>query len=57
MRTRARLSCALWLMQELREVGVRTVWGDPGSLTDALGVCDPFDVLLDNNGKDMAAVK
>lgn len=44
-------------MQELREVGVRTVWGDPGSLTDALGVCDPFDVLLDNNGKDMAAVK
>jgi len=52
-----RLPFVPWLVQELREVGCAHGVGSPGSLSEALGVCDPFDVVLDNNGKDMAAVQ
>lgn len=41
---------------ELREAGAKTVWGSPSNIGAAVGSAS-FDVVLDNNGKDLDAVK
>ena len=41
---------------ELRALGVNTVWGDPSNIAAAVGPNARFDVVVDNNGKDMDAV-
>jgi hypothetical protein len=43
-------------MQELTSGGAKTVWGDPADVGAAVGGAS-FDVVLDNNGKDLDAVK
>jgi hypothetical protein len=43
-------------VQELTSAGGRTVWGDPADVGAAVGGAS-FDVVLDNNGKDLDAVK
>jgi hypothetical protein len=43
-------------MQELTSAGASTVWGDPADVGAAVGGAS-FDVVLDNNGKDLDAVK
>lgn len=45
------------LFKELRNVGVTTAWGDPADLGAALGGYASFDVVLDNNGKDLETVR
>ena len=40
---------------EIRKVGVSTVWGEPANLAAALPAGSKFDVVVDNNGKDMEA--
>jgi len=40
---------------EIRKVGVSTVWGEPSALAAALPAGAKFDVVIDNNGKDMDA--
>ncbi|CAN6203395.1 unnamed protein product [Urochloa humidicola] len=43
---------------ELTGAGGRTVWGDPADVGAAVGGgAPPFDVVLDNNGKDLDAVR
>ncbi|CAI7777217.1 unnamed protein product [Closterium sp. NIES-54] len=42
---------------ELRAEGVRTEWGDPARLSAVFGATGGFDVVLDNNGKDLDSVK
>lgn len=42
---------------ELRALGVRTEWGDLSNLSAAFGATGGFDVVLDNNGKDLKSVK
>ncbi|CAI5470413.1 unnamed protein product [Closterium sp. Yama58-4] len=42
---------------ELRAEGVRTEWGDPARLSTVFGATGGFDVVLDNNGKDLDTVK
>ena len=49
-------SCALPHFQELRALRVRTVWGNPASLDFTVGGL-PFDVVIDNNGKDLDTCK
>ena len=44
------------LGQELTSAGGKTVWGDPADVGAAVGGAS-FDVVLDNNGKDLDAVK
>jgi len=39
---------------ELRELGVATVWGDPADCAAAAGAGKKFDVVVDNNGKDLS---
>ncbi|XP_078445000.1 chloroplast stem-loop binding protein of 41 kDa [Wolffia australiana] len=41
---------------EIVSAGGRTVWGDPADLGKAVGEAK-FDVIVDNNGKDLDAVK
>ncbi|XP_008790965.2 chloroplast stem-loop binding protein of 41 kDa a, chloroplastic [Phoenix dactylifera] len=41
---------------ELVSAGGRTVWGDPAEVGKIVGTAT-FDVVLDNNGKDLDAVK
>ncbi|XP_047055436.1 chloroplast stem-loop binding protein of 41 kDa a, chloroplastic-like [Lolium rigidum] len=41
---------------ELTSAGASTVWGDPADVGAAVGGAS-FDVVLDNNGKDLDAVK
>jgi hypothetical protein len=41
---------------ELRAAGVSTVWGEPSALAAALPAGAKFDVVVDNNGKDMDSV-
>eukprot|EP00270_Netrium_digitus_P003773 TRINITY_DN1453_c0_g1_i1.p1 TRINITY_DN1453_c0_g1~~TRINITY_DN1453_c0_g1_i1.p1 ORF type:complete len:412 (-),score=113.61 TRINITY_DN1453_c0_g1_i1:180-1415(-) len=41
---------------ELREGGVKTIWGNPAALASTIGPCS-FDVVVDNNGKDLDTVK
>ncbi|CAN6213529.1 unnamed protein product [Urochloa humidicola] len=41
---------------ELTAAGGKTVWGDPSDVGAAVGVAS-FDVVLDNNGKDLDAVR
>lgn len=36
--------------------GGKTVWGDPGDVGKVVGG-EAFDVVLDNNGKDLDAVR
>lgn len=43
-------------VQELTSAGGKTVWGDPADVGAAVGGAS-FDVVLDNNGKDLDAVK
>ncbi|GBG78791.1 hypothetical protein CBR_g28014 [Chara braunii] len=43
-------------LAELREIGVATVWGDPSAVGAVVG-SKQFDVVIDNNGKDMEAVQ
>lgn len=45
------------IMQELTSAGATTVWGDPADVGAAVGGGASFDVVLDNNGKDLDAVK
>ena len=40
---------------EIRATGVSTVWGEPSALAAALPAGAKFDVVVDNNGKDMEA--
>lgn len=49
----------LVLLQELRDIGVQTVWGEPSDIGAALGnnIQAPFDVVLDNNGKTLDVVQ
>uniref|UniRef100_A0A0E0E940 NAD-dependent epimerase/dehydratase domain-containing protein n=1 Tax=Oryza meridionalis TaxID=40149 RepID=A0A0E0E940_9ORYZ len=42
---------------ELTSAGATTVWGDPADVGAAVGGAASFDVVLDNNGKDLDAVK
>jgi hypothetical protein len=49
------LDC-LFVVQELMSAGGKTVWGDSADVTAAVGGAS-FDVVLDNNGKDLDAVK
>ncbi|CAD6220623.1 unnamed protein product [Miscanthus lutarioriparius] len=44
------------LFSELTSAGGKTVWGDPADVGAAVGGA-AFDVVLDNNGKDLDAVK
>jgi hypothetical protein len=46
----------LFVVQELMSAGGKTVWGDSADVTAAVGGAS-FDVVLDNNGKDLDAVK
>ena len=46
----------LFAVQELTSAGGKTVWGDPVDVGAAVGGAS-FDVVLDNNGKDLDAVK
>ncbi|XP_020594917.1 chloroplast stem-loop binding protein of 41 kDa a, chloroplastic-like [Phalaenopsis equestris] len=41
---------------ELVSAGARTVWGDPADVGKVVGSA-AFDVVLDNNGKDLDSVK
>ncbi|KAK4741687.1 hypothetical protein SAY87_025275 [Trapa incisa] len=41
---------------ETREAGGKTVWGDPADIAKVVGEA-AFDVVLDNNGKDLDTVK
>eukprot|EP00271_Cylindrocystis_brebissonii_P021707 TRINITY_DN791_c0_g2_i1.p1 TRINITY_DN791_c0_g2~~TRINITY_DN791_c0_g2_i1.p1 ORF type:complete len:411 (+),score=80.10 TRINITY_DN791_c0_g2_i1:42-1274(+) len=41
---------------ELRAEGVKTVWGSPAKVAGSLG-SQVFDVVIDNNGKDLDTVK
>ncbi|KAF8690446.1 hypothetical protein HU200_040799 [Digitaria exilis] len=44
--------------EELTSAGGRTVWGDPADVGAAVGGgASSFDVVLDNNGKDLDAVR
>ena len=43
-------------MQELRDLGVTTVWGEPSDVAASVGSAQ-FEVVLDNNGKDLDTVK
>lgn len=43
-------------VQELRDMGVKTVWGEPSDLGAAVG-SESFDVVLDNNGKTLDVVQ
>lgn len=44
--------------EELRSAGGKTVWGDPADVGAAVaGGASSFDVVLDNNGKDLDAVR
>jgi hypothetical protein len=45
-----------WGRQELTGAGGKTVWGDPADIGAAVGGAS-FDVVLDNNGKGLDAVK
>lgn len=42
--------------EELSELGVKTVWGSPTSLEESTGE-GKFDVVIDNNGKNMESVQ
>lgn len=44
------------MVQELTSAGGRTVWGDPADVGAAVGGAS-FDVVLDNNGKDLDTVR
>jgi hypothetical protein len=48
----------VWFLQvqELRDIGVKTVWGEPSDLGAAVG-SECFDVVLDNNGKTLDVVQ
>lgn len=43
-------------MQEIVSAGGRTVWGDPADIGKVLESA-AVDVVLDNNGKDLDAVR
>ena len=42
--------------QEIGSAGGRTVWGNPAEVGSVVGG-EAFDVVLDNNGKDLEAVR
>lgn len=46
----------MFALQELREIGVETVWGEPSDVGAAVGSAS-FDVVLDNNGKTLDVVQ
>lgn len=50
------LLCYLKTFQEIVSAGGRTVWGNPADVGKAVGGAT-FDVVLDNNGKDLDAVR
>lgn len=41
---------------ELRDLGAQTVWGNPGAIGTVVGSAS-YDIVLENNGKDLEAVK
>ena len=50
------LLCYLKKFQEIVSAGGKTVWGDPAEVGKVVGGA-AFDVVLDNNGKDLDAVR
>lgn len=50
------LLCYLRTFQEIVSAGGRTVWGNAADVGKAVGGAT-FDVVLDNNGKDLDAVR
>lgn len=48
--------CYLKKFQEIVSAGGKTVWGDPAEVGKVVGGA-AFDVVLDNNGKDLDAVR
>jgi hypothetical protein len=50
------LLCYLKTFQEIVSAGGRTVWGKPADVGKVVGGAT-FDVVLDNNGKDLDAVR
>lgn len=44
------------LVQEITSAGGKTVWGNPADIGKVVGG-ETFDVVLDNNGKDLEAVR
>lgn len=44
-------------MQEITGAGGKTVWGDPSAVGQIIGDAAAFDVVLDNNGKDLDSVR
>lgn len=48
--------CAIWnVVQEIVSAGGKTVWGDPAEVGKVVAGAS-FDVVLDNNGKDVETV-
>lgn len=45
-----------WNNQEIVSAGGRTVWGNPAEVGSVVGG-EVFDVVLDNNGKDLETVR
>lgn len=43
-------------LQEIVSGGGKTVWGEPGDVGKVVGG-EAFDVVLDNNGKDLDTVR
>lgn len=43
-------------IQEIASAGGSTVWGSPADVGSVVGG-ETFDVVLDNNGKDLDAVR
>lgn len=48
--------CGYLVSQEIVSAGGKTVWGDPAEIGKVLDGA-AFDVVLDNNGKDLDAVR
>lgn len=49
----------LWNLKNIQEIvsaGGSTVWGNPADVGSVVGG-EAFDVVLDNNGKDLEAVR
>lgn len=44
------------IIQEIVSAGGRTIWGNPAEIGNVVGG-ESFDVVLDNNGKDLDAVR
>lgn len=50
------LCCDMLILQEIVSGGGKTVWGEPADVGKIVGG-EIFDVVLDNNGKDLESVR